>query len=88
MMEKGAVQRLFHASPKRRRTASPAERDAVFSISAAAGLALVCLNSTGPLDATGAGNLEIGRGRPARIVLSHPMPKMVRLLPGPGEFAA
>src|SRR3984893_6711956 len=31
-------------------------------------------------------NLEIRRGRPARIVLGDPMPEMVKLLPAPGEL--
>ncbi len=33
-------------------------------------------------------NLEIRRGRPARIVLGDPMPEMVKLLPEPTELAA
>ena len=40
-------------------------------------------------DATDRGylvNLEIRRGRPARIVLGDPMPEMVKLLPEPGEL--
>ena len=32
-------------------------------------------------------NLEIRRGRPARIVLGDPMPEMVKLPPEPGELA-
>ena len=42
-------------------------------------------------DATDRGylvNLEIRRGRPARIVLGDPMPEMVKLLPEPGELCA
>jgi hypothetical protein len=31
-------------------------------------------------------NLEIRRGRPARIVLGDPMPEMVKLLPKPHEL--
>jgi hypothetical protein len=31
-------------------------------------------------------NRETRRGRPARIVLGDPMPKMVKLLPEPGEL--
>ena len=42
-------------------------------------------------DATDRGylvNLEIRRGRPARIVLGDPMPEMVKLLPEPGDLGA
>jgi hypothetical protein len=42
-------------------------------------------------DATDRGylvNLEIRRGRPARIIPGDPMPEMVKLLPEPDELAA
>jgi len=42
-------------------------------------------------DATDQGylvNRETRRGRPARIVLGDPMPKLVKLLPEPSELAA
>jgi hypothetical protein len=87
-VEKGAAKRLFSFEPDAEETAAPTERDATFSIPTAAGLALVCLKSTGARDATGARNLETGSGWPTRIIRGHPMPEMVKLLPEPAELGA